>query len=133
MIHLCTVSKRRKFLLYSIINASLLTKEGIVKIIQMKPYVIEVTTFQYDASVDAAEFWNEDAKIEAIYTSQQPGFISRESGYAEGDQEVVVVVRWKTQADADASMQKFMADASVQAYAGMLNGPSMKMSRYEVK
>lgn len=95
------------------------------------PYVIEVTTFAYKTEVSADAFWARDAGIQADYTSQQPGFISRESALAE-DGEVVVVVRWKTMADADASMQKFMQDASVADYAEMIDGPSMKMKRYQV-
>ncbi len=99
----------------------------------MKPYVIEVVTFKYKNTVNAADFWKEDAKIEADYTSQQPGFISRESGYSENDNEVLVVVRWKTMADADASMKKFMNDASVKDFANMIDGSTMKMVRYEIK
>ena len=99
----------------------------------MKPYVIEVTSFKYAAAIDADTFWARDAEIEADYTKLQPGFISRESGYSKSNNEVVVVVRWKTMADADASMQKFMADKSVMDYAEMIDGPTMKMNRYEVK
>ena len=99
----------------------------------MKPYVIEVTTFQYEAEVDAAAFWKRDAAIETDYTSLQPGYISRESGYSAEGNEVVVVVRWKSQADAQASMEKFMSDASVADYAAMIDANTMKMMRYEVK
>jgi len=99
----------------------------------MKPYVIEVTTFKYKKSVDANTFWSADADVESGYTSKQPGYISRESGYAKNDNEVVVVVRWKTLEDAEASMKKFMGDESVKSYANMIDGPTMKMSRYEVK
>lgn len=99
----------------------------------VKPYVIEVTTFKYKATVDADEFWKRDAGIEADYTSKQPGYISRESGYSAADNEVVVVVRWKSQQDADASMKKFMNDTSVSDYAEMIDGATMKMARYEVK
>ena len=99
----------------------------------MNSYVIEVTTFKYKTTVDANTFWLEDAKVEANYTSQQSGFISRESGYSKIDKEVIVVVRWKTQADADASMAKFIADESVKNYTSMIDGASMKMARYEVK
>lgn len=99
----------------------------------MKPYVIEVTTFKFKESVDANKFWTRDAEIDADYTSQQSGYISRESGYSEGDLEVVVLVRWKTRADADASMKKFMSDQSVHDYANMIDGPTMKMTRYDIK
>ena len=99
----------------------------------MKPYVIEVVTFQYKNTVNPDDFWKEDAKVEADYTSKQPGFISRESGYSENDKEVLVIVRWKSMADADASMKKFMNDASVKDFANMIDAPTMKMVRYEVK
>lgn len=99
----------------------------------METYVIEVTSFKYAADVDGSTFWTRDAEIEADYTKLQPGFISRESGYSKSTNEVVVVVRWKTLADADASMQKFMGDESVKDYAEMIDGPTMKMNRYEVK
>ncbi len=99
----------------------------------MKPYVIEVVTFKYKNTVQADDFWAEDAKIEADYTSKQAGFISRESGYSENDNEVLVIVRWKSMAEADASMKKFMNDASVQDFANMIDAPTMKMVRYEVR
>ena len=51
--------------------------------------------------------------IQENYTSKQAGFISRESGYSKDSNEVLVVVRWKTKADSDASMKKFMEDKSV--------------------
>ncbi len=99
----------------------------------MKPYVIEVTTFKYKTTADVNAFWARDAEIEADYTSMQPGYISRESGYSPDNNEVVVVVRWRTDEDANASMNKFMSDASVEDYAAMIDGASMKMARYTVK
>jgi len=98
----------------------------------MESYVIEVTTFQFKSTIDADNFWIEDAKVEADYTSLQPGFISRESGYSPATNEVVVVVRWKTMDDAEASMQKFMGETSVMTYADMIDASTMKMNRYSV-
>ena len=98
-----------------------------------KPYVIEVVTFKYKDTVNARDFWTEDAKIEADYTSKQPGFLSRESGYSEDENEVLVIVRWESMSDADASMKKFMDDKSVKEFANMIDGATMKMIRYEVK
>lgn len=99
----------------------------------MEPYVLEVTTFCYKTKVDAELFWSEDAKVEANYTSKQPGFISRESGYSKETNEVVVVVRWKTVEDADASMQRFMDDVTVQQYVDMIDGNTLKMKRYDMR
>lgn len=98
-----------------------------------KPYVVEITTFKYKSDVASADYWKEDALVEELYTSKQPGFISRESGYNVDSNEVLVLVYWKTNADADASMQKFMGYASVQKFANMIDPPTMKMTRYTVK
>ena len=97
------------------------------------PYVLEVTTFKYSPEVAAATFWQEDAKVEQSYTSKQPCFISRVSGFDKNSEQVIVVVRWSSLKDADASMQKFMGDASVKTYAGMIDGPTMNMTRYEIR
>lgn len=99
----------------------------------MKPYVIEITTFKYKESINATDFWKEDAKIQANYTSKQSGYIVRESGYSEESKKVLVMVKWRTNQDADASMNKFMNDTSVVKYANMIDASSMKMTRYNVE
>ena len=99
----------------------------------MKSYVIEVTTFKFKTSVSADDFWKEDAKIQDIYTSKQPGYLSRESGFSEDTKEVVVIVKWGTMQDAEASMAKFMGDNSVIDYVNMIDGATMTMARYNVK
>ncbi len=91
--------------------------------------IMEVTTFNINSDVNAQDFRARDLQIEEEYTSKQPGFIKRQSGVNEKGG-YVVVVYWKSSADADASMNKFMADASVADYAKMLNGSTMKMSRF---
>lgn len=120
-----------KAILISFISLILLSSCTMENSLQ-KPYVIEVTTFACKPEVSAETFWTRDASIQADYTSQQPGFISRESALSE-DGEVVVVVRWKRMADAEASMNKFMQDASVADYADMIDGPTMQMKRYQVQ
>jgi len=91
--------------------------------------IMEVTTFNINHDVNAQEFRARDLQIEEEYTSKQPGFIKRQSGVNDKG-EYVVVVYWKSTTDADASMNKFMADSSVADYAKMLNGSTMKMSRF---
>nr|WP_321236750.1 hypothetical protein [uncultured Psychroserpens sp.] len=98
----------------------------------MKPYVIEVTTFKYLESVDANDFWKEDAKIQANYTSKQQGYIHRESGYSDETNEVLVIVKWETKEDADNSMNKFMKDTSVVKFVNMIDISTMKMTHYTV-
>ncbi|MEM9341263.1 MAG: antibiotic biosynthesis monooxygenase [Bacteroidota bacterium] len=96
------------------------------------PYVIEVTTLTSNKEIEKGVFAKRDAGVEKDYTSKQPGFIARESAQAE-DGEWVVVVYWKTLEDANASMQKFMGDASVADYAAMIDSQSMAMARFSAK
>lgn len=91
--------------------------------------IMEVTTFKINADADPAIFATMDAQVENAFTSKQPGFIKRQSGL-DDKANYVVVVYWESSADADASMSKFMKDASVADYAKMIDGPSMKLSRY---
>lgn len=95
------------------------------------PSILEVTTFSLKSSANEQIFNTLDAEVEENFTSKQPGFIRRESAVNENG-EYVVLVYWKTLADAQASMKKFMTDASVGEYAGLIEGASMKMNRFEI-
>lgn len=94
--------------------------------------VLEVTTFKTKPATNMAQFIEMDAEVEANFTSLQPGFIKRQSGLDDKG-EFVVLVYWESMEDAEASMSKFMQDESVASYAGMIDGASMKMSRYHIK
>jgi len=93
--------------------------------------IMEVTSFNINANVSPMDFKARDLQVENDFTSKQPGFIKRQSGVNEKG-EYVVVVYWEKVADADASMKKFMSDASVADYAQMIDGPTMKMARYKM-
>ncbi len=75
------------------------------------------------------DFAKLDAEVEGNFTSLQNGFISRQSAVDEKGN-VVVLVYWESEKDAKASMDKFMADQSVQEYAAMINASTMKMNRF---
>ena len=91
--------------------------------------IMEVTTFNINSNANPSAFAKRDAQVETDFTSKQPGFIKRQSGLDDKGN-YVVVVYWKSVADADASMKKFMGDAAVADYGKMIDGPTMKMSRY---
>ncbi|MDT0559232.1 hypothetical protein RM697_11260 [Ichthyenterobacterium sp. W332] len=93
--------------------------------------VLEVTTFKLNSNSDVAAFNTLDAEVESAFTSKQKGFISRQSTI-DKDGNYTVLVYWKSLEDAKASMDKFMNDESVSDYASMINGASMKMSRYTI-
>ncbi len=93
--------------------------------------IIEVTTFNINPNANPMAFAKRDTEVESDFTSKQPGFIKRQSA-VDDKGNYVVVVYWKNVADAAASMNKFMTDASVADYAKMIDGPTMKMSRYAI-
>lgn len=93
--------------------------------------VLEVTTFKTKPTTKALDFNKLDREVESNFTNKQSGFIKRQSGINEKG-EYAVLVYWKSTKDAEASMQKFMSDASVADYASMIDGASMKMSRYTI-
>lgn len=93
-------------------------------------YVLEVTTFRTKTTTNTFVFNKLDGEVEANFTSQQPGFIERQSAVNEQG-EYIVLVYWNSMDEADASMNKFMKDESVAEYASMIDGASMKMSRFQ--
>ena len=114
----------------------LVTLSGIVgcsstKTLMTAKPIMEVTTFNINVDVAPQAFSKLDAQVESNFTSRQSGFIKRQSGIDDTGN-YVVVVYWESMADADASMSKFMDDASVGNYAKMIDPSSMKMSRYEM-
>ncbi len=96
-----------------------------------KKTIMEVTTFKTNSNVNPIEFATRDAQVEEDFTSKQKGFVKRQSAIDEKGN-YVVVVYWESKADADASMSKFMNDESVADYAQMIDGSTMKMSRYSM-
>ena len=91
--------------------------------------IMEVTTFNIKSDADARSFAARDAQVENDFTSKQKGFIKRQSA-VDDNGNYAVVVFWENTADADASMSKFMGEASVADYVQMIDGSTMKMSRY---
>ncbi|WP_420573434.1 nuclear transport factor 2 family protein [Kordia sp.] len=98
---------------------------------QSNQSVLEVTTFKLKTTANPTKFNALDAAVETNYTSKQPGFINRQSGVNEKG-EYVVLVYWNNMENADASMKKFMNDASVADFASMIDGKTMNMKRYHV-
>lgn len=93
--------------------------------------ILEVTTFNINSDTNPITFAKRDAEVESDFTSKQPGFVKRQSGMDE-EGNYVVLVYWESVANADASMKKFMGDASVADYGQMIDAPTMNMSRYAI-
>ena len=91
--------------------------------------VIEIATFNLKDNVSADEFRPIDKAIETQHVAKQPGFISRESVAGENG-EWLVIVRWRSAADADASMAGFADAPATAPFMAKLDASSMQMKRY---
>ncbi|MGG7955146.1 hypothetical protein PGN61_22830 [Klebsiella aerogenes] len=93
--------------------------------------VVEVVTAKLKTGVTPLSFSIIDKKVGRDFVSKQPGFISRETGFND-DGEWLVIVHWKTINDADNSMRKFKSVPEAQTWMDSINVNSMNMSRYEI-
>jgi heme-degrading monooxygenase HmoA len=94
------------------------------------PVVVEVVRFRLAEGASESSFLEENRKAQA-FVAEQPGFVGRE--IARGDDGGwLVLVRWRSAADADASFSKFVAAAETQPFMALLDGPSMQAGRYTV-
>lgn len=91
--------------------------------------VVEVTTFNLNAGVDANAFEIRDTEIERDFASQQPGFLKRMGGL-DADGKYVVMVFWDTLEDADASIAAFGSDPTVADYFAMIDGNTFSAERF---
>ena len=91
--------------------------------------VIEVTSFNLNADVEAQVFQDRDAEIEEDFASVQPGFLKRLSGL-DADGKYVVMVFWESLEDADASITAFGSDPTVADYFAMIDGNTFAAERY---
>ena len=91
--------------------------------------VIEIVHFKLAAGVTAADFDPVNQAVERQHVSQQPGFISRETALGD-DGQWLVVVHWRSSADADASMASFMSAPTAQDFMAKLDVSTMTMQRF---
>lgn len=92
--------------------------------------VIEIATFDLADGVSVEGFAKVDARVEAEHVSQQPGFVSRETGATNTGW--VAIVHWATPEDAQASMDSFANAPTAADFMGKMNVETMKMTRYTI-
>lgn len=92
--------------------------------------VVEIATFEFADGVTADTFAPVDARVEAEHVSQQPGFVSRETGATQTGW--VAIVRWESADDAQASMDTFASAPAAADFMGMMNVETMQMARYAI-
>jgi hypothetical protein len=92
--------------------------------------VIEVVTLKLKPGVTPAEFAPVDKAVADEHVSKQLGFISRESAAGENG-EWLVVIHWRSVADADASMASFSKAPAAAAFMSKIDASTMVMKRYQ--
>ena len=50
-----------------------------------RTYIVEILNFKHKRTINASDFWKEDAKVLSNYSLKQPRFICRESGFNKGE------------------------------------------------
>lgn len=93
--------------------------------------VVEIARFKLAAGADEQTFLRENERVQREYTPNQPGYISRELAKGE-DGEWLVIVHWRTEQDADASMARFMGDPTAQGFVAALDASTASMKRYSI-
>ena len=96
----------------------------------LKPYVIELATFKLKPGVNRDTFEKRDLQVEKEYISGQDGYITRKIGTDENGENLMVIY-WKTLADADRGMKQFRRDQSVADYSKMIDWSSVKLKRFK--
>lgn len=92
--------------------------------------VVEIATFELAEGVSHVDFAKVDARVEAEHVSQQPGFVSRETGATETGW--IAIVHWESQDAAQASMDSFGTAPAAAEFMGMLDASTMAMKRYDI-
>ena len=91
--------------------------------------VIEIVTFDLKDGVAASEFSSIDEAVKIEHVSRQPGFISRESA-AGADREWLVIVHWRSEEAANASMESFSTAPTTEKFMAMIEPSTMVMKRF---
>lgn len=91
--------------------------------------VIEIVTFKLGPGVSVAEFRPVDKAVEREHVSKQPGFVSRESASGT-DGEWLVIVHWRSEKDAEASMASFSKAPAAAQFMSKIDASTMSMKRY---
>ncbi|MFJ3121209.1 hypothetical protein ACIPI6_32325 [Pseudomonas protegens] len=92
--------------------------------------VIEVVTLFLKKGISYTEFAPVDKAVGSELVARQSGFISRESA-AGNNGEWLVIVHWRSLADADASMASFSSAPAAQKFVSLIDPTTMVMKRYQ--
>jgi hypothetical protein len=93
---------------------------------------IEIVTFRLAAGVTEEAFVTETMAMERNFLGKLPGFLDRDTGKSK-DGDWIVVLHWASPEDAQNSMDKFVGNEGTKTFTAMIDMPTFKMTRYELK
>lgn len=91
--------------------------------------VIEVVTLKIVPDTTVETFRAADRDVERQHVARQPGFLSRESAPGP-DGSWLVIVHWRSAADAQASMNSFEKAPAAARFMSLIVPGTMQMTRY---
>jgi len=124
-------SRILRFIATACVVLGFVAHAGAQTAITAKP-VIEVVTLTLKSGVSHAEFAPVDQAVASEHVSRQPGFVSRESA-AGANGEWLVIVHWRSVADADASMASFSSAPAARKFMSLIDPATMVMKRYQAQ
>jgi hypothetical protein len=91
--------------------------------------VIEIVTVKLKSDVTVTQMDAVDHEIGTNLIANRPGFLSRESAPG-SDHSWLAIVRWRSTADADASMESFSSAPIAAKFMALIEPGSLVMKRY---
>lgn len=91
--------------------------------------IVEFSQFKLDEDVDEEEFIEAAQKAKTEFLEKQPGFMGRE--LLMGDDEWVDIVKWNTQEEAEAAMEKSNESEIVTDFVSMIDEESLEIAYLE--
>jgi hypothetical protein len=92
---------------------------------------VETVRFQLAEGVDLADFLKVNQQVENEYMARRPGFVARTTALSK-DNEVLVVVTWASQADAEATMGAFFGAPETQQFLAAVDKTTVSSGSYSV-
>lgn len=93
---------------------------------------IEIVNFRLAPGVSDEAFVKETMSMERNFLGKLHGFLDRDTGKS-SDGDWVVVLHWASPEDAQASMDKFVGNPGTKTFTDMIDMPTFKMTRYELR
>jgi hypothetical protein len=91
--------------------------------------VVETVRFRLNDGVEVSDFLKLNERVENEYMALRPGFVSRQTALS-ADNEVLVLVTWASEQDADATIGAFFGAPETQEFLAAVDKQTVASGRY---